>query len=83
MTDYRIIEAKDEYGCVWYFPQKKIGEIWTDLDGKGGWINIKAAMASIRKDVTGKVAWQGTSDDIQKELQANKDSIDEFFDSDR
>lgn len=69
MNRYRIIEDKDKYGYSWYYAQKLVDMVWTDLDGKG-WINQEAAMGVIRRDVVGKVVCEIDSEQIKAGLAA-------------
>ena len=68
MNKYRIIEVKDLYGYAWYVPQRLSPEnAWEDISQ--GWINQEAAMDRIRRDITHKVVWEGSEEDVLKPMQ--------------
>lgn len=69
MAKYRIIEVKDKFGYPWYYAQKLVDMVWSDLDGKG-WSGEKAAMNVIRRDVVGIVVHEITSEEILSEMAA-------------
>ena len=67
MNKYRVIEVKDRYGCEWYVPQRLSSDItWEDISQ--GWINQEAALDRIRRDITQKVVWEGTEEDVLSQL---------------
>lgn len=72
MNKYRIIEVKDRLGFAWYVPQRLSGDMtWEDISR--GWINQEAAMDCIRRDITQKVVWVGTEEEILKELKEKQE----------
>lgn len=63
MNKYRVIEVIDRYGCEWYVPQMQSSDnTWEDISR--GWINLEAALDRIRRDITQKVVWEGTREDV-------------------
>jgi hypothetical protein len=72
MNKYRIIEVKDEYGFAWYVPQRlSVNDTWEDISQ--GWINQDAALDRIRRDITQKVVWEGTEEDVLSPMQEWQD----------
>lgn len=68
MNEYRIIEAKDRYGYEWYIPQRLSSDnTWEDISR--GWINQEAAMDRIRRDITHKVVWEGSEEDVVESIK--------------
>ena len=70
MNKYRVIEVKDHLGFSWYVPQKFGVDCWADICS--GCISREAAMDRIRRDITLKVVWEGTEEEILKQLQDNQ-----------
>lgn len=72
MNKYRIIEIKDRLGYPWYVPQRlSADDTWEDISQ--GWINQKAAMDRIRRDITHKVVWEGTEEEVLRPMQEWQD----------
>lgn len=68
MKEYRIIEIKDRYGYPWYVPQRLSPDnTWEDISQ--GWINQEAALDRIRRDITQKVVWEGTEEEVLRPMQ--------------
>lgn len=72
MNEYRIIEAKDRYGYEWYIPQRLSSDnTWEDISQ--GWINQEAAMDRIRRDITHKVVWEGSEEDVLRPMKEHQE----------
>lgn len=68
MNKYRVIEIKDRYGYTWYVPQRLSPDnTWEDISQ--GWINQEAALDRIRRDITQKVVWEGTEEEVLRPMQ--------------
>lgn len=68
MNKYRIIEIKDSYGYAWYVPQRlSPNNTWEDISQ--GWINQEGALDRIRRDITQKVVWEGTEEEVLRPMQ--------------
>lgn len=68
MNKYRIIEIKDRYGYTWYVPQRlSLDKTWEDISQ--GLINQEAALDRIRRDITQKVVWEGTEEEVLRPMQ--------------
>lgn len=75
MNEYRVIEVKDRRGYAWYIPQKKSADnTWEDISQ--GWINKEDAMDRIRRDITQKVVWVGTEEDVLKPMREYQDKYE-------
>ena len=72
MNKYRIIEIKDRRGYPWYVPQRLSADD-TYEDISQGWINQQAAMERIRRDITQKVVWEGTEEEVLRPMQEWQD----------
>ena len=72
MNKYRIIEIKDRRGYLWYVPQRlSADDTWEDISQ--GWINQQAAMERIIRDITQKVVWEGTEEEVLRPMQEWQD----------
>jgi hypothetical protein len=72
MNGYRIIEVKDQYGYDWYIPQRlSTDNTWEDISQ--GWINQEAAMDRIRRDITHKVVWEGSEEDVLRPMKEHQE----------
>lgn len=72
MNKYRVIEVKDRLGFAWYVPQRLSADMtWEDISQ--GCISIAAALDRIRRDITQKVVWEGTEEEILKELKEKQE----------
>ena len=75
MNEYRVIEVKDRRGYAWYIPQKiSADNTWEDISQ--GWINKEAAMDRIRRDITQKVVWVGTEEDVLRPMREYQDEYE-------
>ena len=75
MKKYRIIEIKDRYGYAWYVPQRlSPDKTWEDISQ--GWINQEAALDRIRRDITQKVVWEGTEEEVLKPMQEHQETYE-------
>lgn len=72
MNEYRIIAVKDLYGYDWYIPQRLSPDnTWEDISQ--GWINKEAAMDRIRRDITHKVVWEGSEEDVLRPMKEHQE----------
>ena len=68
MNKYRVVEVKDRYGYEWYIPQRLSEDNTWEVISQG-WINKEAAMDRIRRDITQKVVWEGTEEEVLRPMQ--------------
>lgn len=71
MNKYRVIEVKDHLGFKWYVPQRFAVDVWEDISC--GWGNLKAAIERIRRDITQKVVWECTEEEMLKQLEEKQE----------
>lgn len=75
MNKYRVIEIKDRRGYAWYVPQRlSVDDTWEDISQ--GYINKEAAMERIARDITQKVVWEGTEEEVLRRMQEYQDEYE-------
>ena len=75
MNKYRVIEIKDGRGYPWYVPQRlSVDDTWEDISR--GYINKEGAMERIARDITQKVVWEGTEEEVLRRMQEYQDEYE-------
>ena len=75
MNKYRVIEIKDRRGYPWYVPQRlSVDDTWEDISL--GYINKEGAMERIARDITQKVVWEGTEEEVLRRMQEYQDEYE-------
>lgn len=72
---YRVIETKDRRGYAWYVPQRLSADnTWEDISP--GWINKEGALERIARDITQKVVWEGTEEEVLRRMQEHQEKYE-------